>query len=141
MDKILELAAHLPVLRLRAGEVLVAEGARTGKLYVLRSGTLEVVREGISVAAMSKPGSVVGELSALLDEPHTATVRTRDGAEVHVVDNPAAFMDNNPPVSRYIAATLALRLQKTTDILVDMRKRSKEREDQDLFDKMFALLR
>jgi CRP/FNR family transcriptional regulator, cyclic AMP receptor protein len=141
MEKILEAAAGLPTWRLKPGDVLVAEGQRTGRLYILSIGTLEVVRDGSSVAAMSQPGSVIGELAVLLDEPHTATVRTRDGAIVHVVDNPTEFMDANPAVSRHIATTLAQRLQKTTAILVDMRKRSKEREDHELFEKMFALLK
>jgi CRP-like cAMP-binding protein len=138
---VLEAAAALPVTILAPQAVLVAEGARTGKLYILKSGDLEVVRDGSVVAGFADAGAIVGEMSVLLDQPHTATVRSRLGAEVHVADNPIAFMDANPSVAREIARSLAGRLGKTTALLVDMRARAKEREDHEMFDKIFALLK
>ena len=141
MSSILSAAAELPVTVLGPRAVLVAEGARTGKLYVLKSGDLEVVREGSVVASFGEPGSIVGEMSVLLDMPHSATVRSRMGAEVHVIDDPTRFLENNPSVARQIAESLALRLHKTTALLIDMRQRTKEREDHEMFDKIFALLK
>lgn len=141
MASILEAARDLPVTVLGPRAVLVAEGARTGKLYVLRSGDLEVVRDGSVVASFGEPGAIVGEISVLLDQPHTANVRSRMGAEVHVVDDPNRFLEDNPAVARELARSLALRLQKTTALLVDLRHRSKEREDHEMFDKIFALLK
>jgi CRP/FNR family cyclic AMP-dependent transcriptional regulator len=138
---VLDAASVLPVTVLAPRAVLVAEGARTGKLYILKSGDLEVVREGSVVAGFAEPGAIVGEMSVLLEQPHTATVRTRLGAEVHVVDDPIAFMDAHPPVAREIAEALAVRLQKTTALLVDMRHQAKERQDHEMFDKIFALLK
>jgi CRP/FNR family cyclic AMP-dependent transcriptional regulator len=141
MLAILEAARSLPVTALGPQGVLVAEGARSGKLYILKSGDLEVVRDGSVVAAISDPGAVVGEISALLDQPHSATVRSRSGAEVHVVDDPAAFLEDHPAVARHMARSLALRLQKTTALLVDLRQQMKAREDHELADKIFALLK
>jgi len=141
MATALDAAAKLPVTVLGPQGALFSEGNQTGKLYILKSGDLEVVREGSVVAGISDPGAVIGEISALLDQPHTATVRSRTGAEVYVIDNPAAFLDANPSVAREIAKTLASRLTKTTALLVDLRARSKEREDQEMFEKIFALLK
>jgi CRP/FNR family transcriptional regulator, cyclic AMP receptor protein len=138
---ILEAAAALPVTVLGPRGVLVAEGARTGKLYILKSGDLEVVRDGSVVASFGEPGSVVGEMSVLLELPHSATVRSRMGAEVHVIDDPAAFLDANPAIARQIAETLALRLHKTTALLIDLRQQMKERQDMEMADKIFALLK
>jgi CRP/FNR family cyclic AMP-dependent transcriptional regulator len=138
---ILEAASSLPVTVLGPRGVLVAEGAKSGKLYVLKSGDLEVVRDGSVVAGFVEPGSVVGEMSVLLDAPHTATVRSRMGAEVHVVDDPIVFLEGNPSVARHIAMVLAQRLQKTTALLVDMRHQAKEREDHEMFDKILALIK
>jgi CRP/FNR family cyclic AMP-dependent transcriptional regulator len=140
MEQILVAAATLPVSVLGPRAVLVSEGARTGKLYILKSGDLEVLRDGTTVAAIGEPGSVIGDMSALLDLPHSATVRTRNGAEVHVADDADAFLDEHPAAARHIAKLLAARLQKTTALLVDMRKQAKVREDQVMFDKIFALL-
>ena len=63
------------------------------------------------------------------------------GAEVYAIDDPNAFLDANPGVARQIAKLLAIRLQKTTALLVDMRMQAKEREDLVMFDKIFALLK
>lgn len=138
---ILDAVRDYPVTVLGPRGVLVEEGAKTGRLYVLKSGDLEVVRDGSVVAAMDAPGSIVGEMSVLLDQPHTATVRSRLGAHVHVIDEPDAFLDVNAFVSRQIAKALALRLQRTTGMLVDMRHLAKERDDMLMFDKIFALLK
>ena len=141
MEQILEAAKSLPLYKLAPRAVMITEGGKTGKLYILKSGDLEVVREGSSVAAIAEPGSVIGDMSVLLDEPHSATVRTRGGAEVYIAENPDAFLEAHPPVARHIAKILALRLQKTTALLVDMRRQSKVREDHEMFDKIFALLK
>ena len=41
---------------LAAGMTLVEQGGRTGKLYVLRSGEVEVIRDGRFVLAIRTPG-------------------------------------------------------------------------------------
>ena len=138
---ILEALQNYPVTVIGPRGVLVQEGQKTGKLYVLKSGDLEIVRDGSLVASIGEAGAIVGEMSVLLDQPHTATVRSRMGAEVHTIADPDAFLDANPTVARQIAGLLAVRLQKTTALLVDMRQQAKEREDHVMFDKIFALLK
>lgn len=141
MERILDAAKSLPLYKLGPRAVVVTEGSSTGKLYILKSGDLEVMRDGSSVAGIAEPGSVVGDMSALLGLPHSATVRTRNGAELYVADDPDVFLDAHPQVARHIARLLAERLHKTTALLIDMRKRTKAREDQAMFDKIFDLLK
>ena len=138
---ILEAVAHFPVTVVGPHGTLVQEGQKTGRLYVLKSGDLEIVRDGSLVATIGEPGAIVGEISVLIDAPHTATVRSRHGAKVYVVDDPTAFLDAHPSIARRIAQLLAHRLQKTTALLVDMRQQAKERDDLVMFDKIFALLK
>ena len=52
---------------LAAGMTLIEQGGRTGQLYVLKDGQLEVVRDGKHVSTIKTPGAVVGEMSVLLD--------------------------------------------------------------------------
>src|SRR5690606_13185941 len=99
VTSIFEAALGLPVRALRPHGILLTEGERSDKLYILKSGDLEVVRNGSVVAGFTEHGAVIGEMSALLDQPHSATVRTRAGAEVYVVDDPDAFLDRHPPVA------------------------------------------
>ena len=62
-----------------AGTLVVHEGGRTGHLYVLIEGRLEVIKGDTVVASIAEPGAVLGEMSVLLDQPHTATVRAALG--------------------------------------------------------------
>ena len=138
---ILTAVQNYPVTVVGPRGVLVQEGQKTGRLYVLKSGDLEIVRDGSLVASIGEAGAIIGEMSVLLDQPHSATVRSRQGAEVHAIDDPHSFLDAHPRVARQIASLLAVRLQKTTALLVDMRQQAKEREDHVMLDKIFALLK
>ena len=62
---ILEAVRDYPVTVLGPRGVLVEEGAKTGRLYVLKTGDLEVVRDGSVVAAMDAPGNYA--LSGFVD--------------------------------------------------------------------------
>jgi CRP-like cAMP-binding protein len=67
--------AALPLTIYQAGETVLAGGSRTDRLLILRKGNVAVVKEGIEIARVTEPGAVFGEISALLDCPHTADVR------------------------------------------------------------------
>ena len=58
--------AALPLETYEAGETVFAEGTKTGRLLILKSGSVSIVRSGIEIATVAKPGAVFGELSALL---------------------------------------------------------------------------
>jgi hypothetical protein len=45
----------------------VAEGTKTSRPLIFRSGAVSVVKSGTEIAAVTGPGSMFGELSALLD--------------------------------------------------------------------------
>src|SRR5262245_60930718 len=78
--------AALPVSTYEPGEIVLAAGSTTARLLVLRQGVVEVLREGTQIAQVSEPGAVFGELSALLDKPHTADVRALERSEFSVAD-------------------------------------------------------
>jgi CRP-like cAMP-binding protein len=50
--------AGLPVVKHRAGEVVLTAGSKTGGLLFLRSGRVEVVKDGVQIASVNAPGSV-----------------------------------------------------------------------------------
>jgi CRP-like cAMP-binding protein len=96
------------------GMVLIEQGGRDGRLYILREGTLEVVRDGTVVAELTAPGSVVGEMSVLLDQPQTATVRAVTEATYLVVDDAIGVLRAHPEWLLQIARLLAQRVNATT---------------------------
>jgi CRP/FNR family cyclic AMP-dependent transcriptional regulator len=81
-----ERLGSLPVVTYEAGENVLAAGSRSGQLLILKSGVVAIVRGNIEIAKVREPGAVLGELSALLDQPHTADVRALETSQFHVAD-------------------------------------------------------
>ena len=103
-----------------AGTEVVHEGGRTGHLYVLIEGRLEVVKGDTVVAIITEPGAVLGEMSVLLDQPHTATVRAASDSAVYEIGDAASFLRDQPAVALLIARLLAQRLNVATTYLADI---------------------
>ena len=104
------------------GMVLLTEGGRSGYIYVLEEGAIEVVRGETQVAVVSEPGSVFGEMSILLDTPHTATVRVLKLSTVYAFDDAGGFLKSDPQIAFVIARLLAQRLNSATTYLVDLKR-------------------
>jgi CRP-like cAMP-binding protein len=113
--------AGLPVMECRAGADVLTAGSKTGKLFFLKSGAVEVIKDGVQIANVSTPGAVFGELSALLDQPHTAGVRTVEESEFFVADAPTLFAIDSA-VALYVAAILAHRLDGANRALLDVKR-------------------
>src|SRR6266851_9145994 len=103
-----------------AGAVLIQEGSKTGRLFVLIKGQLEVIRGDNVVAALSEPGAVTGEMSLLLERPHTATVRAAADSTIYEFADAASFLNEQPAVALLIARLLAQRLNVATTYLADI---------------------
>jgi CRP/FNR family cyclic AMP-dependent transcriptional regulator len=101
--------AALPLESYDAGETVFTEGTKTGRLLILKSGAVSIVRSGVEIATVSNPGAVFGELSALLDEPHSADVRALEASEFHVADA-VAVLGQDPAALLYVAVVLARRM-------------------------------
>ena len=98
------------------------EGGRTGHLYVLIEGRLEVVKGDTVVASITEPGAVLGEMSVLLDKPHTATVRAAADSVIYEIDDAASFLRKQPAVAILIARMLAQRLNVANTYLADLKQ-------------------
>ena len=112
--------AALPVWAYEAGETVLAEGTRTGRLLILKQGSVCVVAGGAEIARVAEPGAVFGELSALLDQPHGADVRTLEACEFYAADA-AVLLTRQPAVLLYVATLLARRLDLANRGLVELK--------------------
>ena len=106
--------------KLPAGTVLIHEGSKTGHLFVLLEGRLEVIKGDSVVAVLTEPGAMLGEMSVLLDQPHTATVRGAADSVVYEFDDAAAFLLEQPAMALLIARLLAQRLNVANTYLADL---------------------
>ena len=92
MADILDLVKTQKAQSFAAGETLIHEGLTLGKLFVLAEGQVEVIRRDQQVDPCRRAGSVFGEMSVLLDQPYSATVkalsdvRARDRRRVRVLE-------------------------------------------------------
>jgi CRP-like cAMP-binding protein len=111
--------AALPLVRHGAGETVVAEGTKTGRLLILKSGAVSVVKGGTEIAKVAEPGAIFGELSALLGLPHTADVRAAESSEFHVAD--AALLLQDPAALLYVTTVLARRVDAANRALVELK--------------------
>jgi len=106
---------------------LIEQGGKTGQLYVLKEGQLEVLRDGKHVSTIKTPGAVVGEMSVLLDTPQSATVRAITEVEYFVIDNAIDILNTHPDWLLQIARLLAQRVNATTALLT--RDKSEEQDN------------
>ena len=122
MHNVLSLCSAMPRLQVAAGSRLIEEGRAMGRLYVLEDGAFDVVRGGVRVVAVTEPGAVVGEISALLGTAPTADVIATQDSTVFVLDDAQAAAQRDPQLTYAIAQLLARRLQAVTSYLVDIKQ-------------------
>ncbi|MEO7223970.1 MAG: Crp/Fnr family transcriptional regulator [Devosia sp.] len=124
-------ASHpdLPLRSFEAGTVLLDEGPATGRIYVLATGEIEIAKGDVSVARVIEPGSIFGEISALLDVGHSATVRAATEVTAYEIKDAARFLDTSPDLMRSVAQLLARRLIDATTYLSDLKHQYADRED------------
>jgi CRP-like cAMP-binding protein len=112
--------AALPLVTYQAGETVIASGSKTGRLLILRSGTVAILKENMEIARVAKPGAIFGELSLLLDQPHTADVRALETSQLYVA-NGTTLLSQYPDAVRHVATVLAHRLEEANRALIQLR--------------------
>ena len=141
MTDLVTLTADQPLRRLMAGEVLVTEGQSSGVLYVLVSGRLNVERGGVTIATVSEPGSLIGEMSVLMRRPYSATVRADRDASVRAVPDALDYLERQPAVALHVATILSHRLDATSALVVSLtREAAAPASERGLLDRIFATI-
>ncbi len=113
-----------------AGAEVITQGGRSGSLFVLKRGELEVRRDGRFVSATSQPGAIFGEMSVLLERDHSASVLAVTDVELFVIDNALTVLEQHPSWLLQIARLLAQRVNATTAQLVSLKQAAEEHPDE-----------
>jgi CRP/FNR family transcriptional regulator, cyclic AMP receptor protein len=140
MSSILELIHGCEVRRFEPGQAVLEQGEKTGLLFFLIEGAVEVVKDNVPVATVSQPGAVFGEISALLGGGHTATVRALRPSAFHVVQNPRAFLEASPTVCLHVCELVAQRLDALNKYLVDVKQQFQGHEHLGMVDNVLETL-
>ena len=117
----------LPIVTYQAGETVLTAASTTGRLLILKSGAVAVVREGVEIGKVAEHGAVFGELSVLLGRPHTADVIAVETSEFYVANAATLFM-KDPAVLIYIAEILARRLDRANQALIELEQQLQDDE-------------
>jgi len=87
----------------RAGETVLSAASTSGLLLILKQSAVSVDKEGVEIAKVPDAGTVFGELSAWLGEPHRADVHALEESKFHVI-SAAALLMPEPVALSYLAA-------------------------------------
>ncbi len=83
MSNILRFCDGFQEASFEAGTTILKQGVKSKSVYIIIDGAVEVSADDAHVKILSEPGTVFGELAALLDEPRIANViATQDCREV-----------------------------------------------------------
>ena len=129
MSAVADLTQDLPTQTIEPGAILLAEGASSGRLYVLVDGAVEILKGDFQINLVSDRGALFGDMSALLAIPHMATVRAVTRSTVRVIEGGEAFLQSHQEIAFYLAKMLAQRLHGVTSYLVDLKAQFEDHED------------
>ena len=102
--------------RYRRGQLIVIEGQESRTFVILARGIVGIYKDGQRVAVISEPGTYLGEMSSLLQDRRTATMRAENDVEAYVMPSQAfdEILESAPRVGMKIMQSLASRLRSTT---------------------------
>jgi CRP-like cAMP-binding protein len=117
---LLSLSADLALVSVPAGEQLVLQGVPAPAIYVLVEGSMLIERDGEVFATVDHPGAVFGEMSTVMGQVATASVRASAPSTLRIAPDPLAFLAR-PGVALAVLRLTATRLDSMTRYLSDVR--------------------
>ena len=107
--------AGFPPAKYQKGEVIFSEGDKGGHMYVIRSGEVEVERDGKIVETLS-PGGIFGEMALIDGAPRAATARAKTACEVApITEKSFLFLVHETPFFAIaVMRALAERLRRSS---------------------------
>jgi CRP/FNR family cyclic AMP-dependent transcriptional regulator len=106
--------AGFPNATFAPGEVVFAEGDKGDHMYVVRSGELEIVRDGQVVETLS-PGGIFGEMALIDGSPRSAMARAKTACELAPIEEKSFLflVHETPFFAIAVMRALAERLRRS----------------------------
>jgi CRP-like cAMP-binding protein len=107
--------AGFPPAKFEPGQVIFSEGDKGDKMYVIRSGEVEVERDGKIVETLSG-GGIFGEMALIDGSPRAATARAKTACEVApITEKTFLFLVHETPFFAIaVMRSLADRLRRSS---------------------------
>jgi predicted CoA-binding protein/signal transduction histidine kinase len=121
-DDLNRLCEMMEVVNLAQGEELFAEGSHGDKVYIILSGSLDVIKSSGTrqvLLATRGSGHVIGEMALLEDAPRNATVRANEDSVLYVINQEQFenLLETSPTASRVLLNTVLTRWRGTSSAL------------------------
>ncbi len=110
-------------VELKAEEILFKEGSPGDRVYVLKEGSLEVIKQSgkrdVLLAVNDKPGMVIGEMALIEQAPRMATVRAREDSTLIGIHQSQldTLLNTSTSAGQAILHTVLGRWRKTESLL------------------------
>ncbi len=121
MDTLMIEIEGLPEERFEKGDVILEEGKKGDRVYILKDGSVRVTASGNELCRVNTPGTIFGEISALLDGDYSATVSAEQQTSFYIVDDLYELFRTNPEICMNVARLLALRLMNMNHLFAEFK--------------------
>ncbi len=104
------------------GDLLIREGNTDKNFYQLLQGSLVIIKNGRVVGEITQPNEYFGEMSALLNQPRVATIKSKGKSVVKVFpgEKLEETIENYPDISLKIIRSMITRLTEADKLLSSM---------------------
>jgi len=116
---LIELFRHqVDLMEVPAGRALFKEGERGNFMYVLMSGTADIIVHD-RVIETAKAGDIVGEMAIIDDSPRSATVMAKSDCKFLPIERQRFIflIQQKPEFAMHVIQVMVNRLRRTDEIL------------------------
>ena len=112
MDLLTQVKAHKYEQKsYKPGDFLIDEGLPGSKVYVLNEGEVSIEIDGTEIAKVDKPGSVFGEMSAIMGRSANATVKVSTNSDFYIIDDLLTAIRQDPEIAITILRGMVNRVE------------------------------
>ncbi|MFA8342716.1 MAG: secondary thiamine-phosphate synthase enzyme YjbQ [Rhodothermaceae bacterium] len=116
-------------------EILACEGDKDSTIFILIKGTIGIFKNNVEITRFSQKGTIIGEMSMILNSPRTATIIAVEDSYVATIKGSLEQIVNHfPDVASNIITNLAERLMNTTEGFCNVSEKLVDVMDVDSFD-------
>ena len=119
----------LKEISMEAGTTLIHCGTLNQNVYVLTSGKVKLMVKGHQISEVDSPGTIFGEISALLNAETVADVVVAEKSSFYVIANFLDFIYKNPKACVSVAQILACRLINMNNHFVYIKNQLQQLDD------------
>ena len=113
VSRISRLLGVIDLVSIRSGDFLFRKGDAADALYIVKSGTVQVIGEGDVIYERVSEGGIVGELAIVDEGARSASVRAESRADLIKVDVPGFLnlVAGEPEFSLAVMRVMSRRLR------------------------------